>query len=402
MKNIFQPTDLDEQRIFSITLGALISYMPITAFFNSIFNNILGMRNSFDSLFCYLVLFALLSQSLMLIYKRIKTDIAVFLSILLVVWFISYIPLDDADARYMFTSMRDILGNPFYRLFVYAFLGYVFVRYIHDYNILKKTLNIYSVVVVLCSVITFFLTLSEDYQEQYMVFSYDMLIHSTFLILLYLEEKKIINLIIGIIGVVMIFIAGCRGAIASFMLCMIVYVLFRKTKSTQKALLVVVSLVALFFVLFYFEDIFAFMNTLTERLGINSRTLTLIEEGELFNDSGRGKIQEKIISDFNFFGHGLYAERFFDEGSSYAHNLIIEIIYHFGYFFGIPILLEVLWMLFNGVFAKNAELRFLVIVFMSAGLFKLFFSGSYLHQEPSLYILLGLCVNASEKRRRLN
>lgn len=399
MNMIFRHTEATEQRVFSLTIGALISYMPINTFLNKFLTRMIGMQTYFDTLLCYFVLYVLIFQSIMFIYKRIKTDISASAVILLIVWFASYLNLDDANAQYMFTRLRDIHENPFYRLFLYSFSGYVFVRYIYDYNIFKKTLKIYSIVVVLCSVITFFLTLSEDYQEQYMVFSYDMLIHSTFLILLYFEEKKIINLIIGIIGIVMIFIAGSRGAMASFMLCMFVYVLFRKTKSTRKVLLVIVSLVALFFVLFYFEEILNYMDILAERLGINSRTLTMMREGELFNDSGRSEIQEKIISNFNFFGHGLYAERFFDEGSSYAHNLIIEIIYHFGYFFGIPILLCILWLLLNGVFAKNAQLRFLVIVFMSAGLFKLFFSGSYLHQEPSLYIMLGLCVNASKKRR---
>ena len=37
--------------------------------------------------------------------------------------------------------------------------------------------------------------------------------------------------------------------------------------------------------------------------------------------------------------------------------------------------------------------RLLLIVFIPNGLIGLLFSGSYLGQQPSFYILLGLCVN---------
>ena len=196
----------------------------------------------------------------------------------------------------------------------------------------------------------------------------------------------------------MIFLAGCRGALASIVVCIMLYMFFRKDKPIKKLALIAVILLVGCLVLINFETILDSLTDVAENLNMSTRTIEMIQEGEFLEDSGRGIIQEKLKEGYTLFGSGLYGDRVLSQRESYAHNIIIEILIQFGIIPGMAILLILLVLLLNGVFAKNSDIRFFVIVFMSAGLIKLFFSSSYLMQEPAFYVLLGLCVNSMSNK----
>lgn len=387
---------IKEQKTLCLTICSLISYLPITNFINNVFNLFVGEGFIYDSLFCYVIFLVLIIKSLFIVSKKMKKDVFIFMMFLLVYWIISYM-FFQKNQEYMFTSASDVMGNPFYKLFVFSFSGYIFSRYIEDYKLLEEIFLRLAIVVVISSTISFFITLNKDYQKEYMTFSYNMLIHVAFLMIYYFEQKNAIHIVVGILGFIIMFMAGCRGSIVCCMGTILIYLIFRKTELKKKIGLIIFMSAFVYIFTMNFQSIISFVADIAENLNINSRTISLIESGDFFYDSGRDVIKNQIIEKFNMLGHGLYGDRTFADGS-YAHQFIIEIISQFGFALGIPILIIFFSVVFKGLFATDKNLRNLIIIFLSAGLFKLFFSSSYLNQEPAFYILLGLCINSINYR----
>lgn len=391
--------NIKQQNILCITLCALISYLPLTNFVNDVCNKFVGEGFIYDSLACYTVLLVLIIKSLAIVMKNIKKDVLLITFLFLMAWVITYAFFPD-NRKYMVTSVSDVMGNPFYVLFVFSFSGYIFSRYITDFERLERIFVWFAVATVIGSIISFFLTLGKNFQKQYMVFAYNILIHITYLTIYYFEKKNPLYIIVAVIGFVTMSVAGCRGAVVSLFACIAVYGLFRKTELWKKAVLVLVLSVLAYMVYVNFKQIISWLVDIADKYKIDSYTLKRIEAGEFLNDSGRSVIQDKVIARYNLFGHGLYGDRVLS-GGSYAHQFIIEIISQFGYVFGFPILAVVFVIIARGLLANDKHLRNLVIVFLSTGLFKLFFSSSYLNQEPAFYILLGLCINCFDYKRQL-
>ena len=384
--------EIKEQKTLCMTVCALISYLSLTSFINDVFNLFVGEGFIYDTMVCYVILWFLIIKSLLIVVKNIKKDVLILTIFLYVMWRISD-GLYPGNHRFMIADKSGFLTDPFYILFVCAFSGYIFSRYITDFEMLEKMLLKFALAAVIASTISFFLTRSKIYQKQYMVFSYNMLIHVAFLIIYYFEHKKKAHLFVGLWGALLMFMAGCRGALICCIGSFIVYLLFRKVKLAKKLAAISILCVFLYILMMNFESVMSWLAHLAEFLNIDSRTIKLIESGDFLNESGRDVIQERIVAGFNMFGHGLFGDRVLT-GGSYAHNFAVEIIAQFGYIFGIPILAVVFLLLLQGVFARDKHLRNLIIIFLSAGIFKLFFSSSYLNQEPCFYILLGLCVNS--------
>lgn len=391
--------NIKQQNILCITLCALISYLPLTNFVNDVCNKFVGEGFIYDSLACYTVLLVFIVKSLAIVLKNIRKDILAVTFLFIAAWVITYTFFPD-NRKYMVTRVSDVMGNPFYVLFVFSFSGYIFSRYITDFERLERIFVWFAVATVIGSIISFFLTLGKNFQKQYMVFAYNLLIHIVFLTIRYFERKNLFHLAVAAAGFLAMVIAGCRGALVSFFACIAVYVLFGKTELRKKTIFIAIICVLLYIVLVNFKDMISWMIDVAEKLKIDSRTLKLIENGEFLNDSGRSVIQDRIITKYNLFGHGLYSDRVLS-GGSYAHHFVIEITSQFGYVFGFPILTVVFVLIARGLLANDKHLRNLVIVFLSTGMFKLFFSSSYLNQEPAFYILLGLCINCFDYKRQL-
>lgn len=394
-------TEEKRQKIYCITLGALLSYLPITNFVNNVFNIVIRFNTTIDTLICYLCLLALMLRSITLIYKKMKKDIMIFLSCFLLVWLISYGFLGGkTEPQLFFTTWGDVVGNPFYILFVYSFFGYVLTRYITDYDLFCRVLAGFSLAVVMCSTLSFFMTLNGGNQAQYMVFSYNMTMHSVFAFLYYFEKRNPLYLFVGVLGFVMILMAGCRGAIVCIAVSMVLYALFSKMKPFRKMVLIGALLIAVIVVVMNFDGILNYLIDVAEKLDIDSRTLNKISEGDFFVSVGRNKIRAEVINSFDIYGHGLYGDRTLTKQNTYAHNLMLEMLSHHGYILGSILMAVIVIMILRGISSQNRRISFLVIVMMSTGFCKLFFSGSYLHQEPAFYVLLGLCMNSIKERRR--
>lgn len=387
------------QTILIVTVCTMICFSPIVYFINQLCRAVFGSGFSLDTLLCYAVLAVMILASLKQLHFRIKPDVLLVLLIFAVAYAISYTLIQN-NKYYMFTKWTDFASNPVYLLFVYSLPAYVFMRYITEYDRMFGICHIFSEIVVYCSLGSFILMFLRDTQPQYMSFSYNLVFATVFSFVYFFEKRKLPVLIAAIVGAVLIVFAGARGPLVCVLFSLIAYFLLSKVSLTKKTFIVCFLVVGSLIVMVLWQPIISGLKELTDSLGISSRTVDLLLDGDIFSDSSRGEIQRKIIDSFSLFGSGLYGDRVLGE-NRYAHNLIIEMIAQWGYLLGTA-LLGVLGMLFvKGFRTKQTSLQMMILVFFSAGFVKLMFSGSYLSHNAVFFVLIAACVNAFEQKEPL-
>jgi len=157
-----------------------------------------------------------------------------------------------------------------------------------------------------------------------------------FIILLddFLKNKKKYSIIMGIPIIYIITIFGSRGAFACVGMYILVYLYrnFRFNREILKTLFFVLFFILLFIFRNQIINIFAsFLNN----IGIYSRSVQLLLEGEFVSSDGRLDIYTQLINDIvnnPLAIRGVNAE--YNVVNIYAHNFIIEILYQFGIIIG--------------------------------------------------------------------
>lgn len=382
------------QKVLIITICTMICFTPIVHFVNQLCRLIFGSGFALDTLICYAVLAGMILASLKQMHFQIKIDVLVLLIGFAIAYALSY-SFTDNNKLYMFTQWGDFSNNPVYLLFVFSLPAYIFMRYVTDYDLMFDICRVFSVAAVFCSLGSFILMFLRDTQPEYMSFSYNLVFSTIFSAICFFEKKKILSLIAAITGGIMIFLAGARGPLVCVLCSLIGYFLISKISAAKKILLVFFLLTGGLIVLLLWTPLLTMLKGSAESIGISSRTIDLLLEGDIFSDSSRGEIQQKIIEGFSLLGSGLYGDRALGE-DHYAHNLVIELLAQWGYLIGSVLFAALGVLFFKGFRAKNFSLRMLILVFFSSGFVKLMFSGSYLAHNAVFFALIAACVNSLE------
>ena len=389
------------QNVYIYALCLLLFHPVITSFLIIVGIVVFG-NSTYMAAFGYILLFGMIFITLIFSLQRWNVDAIVLFTILLFEYFISYLffPLRRSI---IFTSVFDVLSNPFYYLFIYSFPGYVFARKIVDYDKMIEIFGNFSVMVILISVVIFIFWNNAGVPPQYLEFSYNLLLPTTFLILSFLKSKKFFRFIVGLVGLFLILFAGGRGAVVSFAFSIIVYLFINQLSSIRKFIVIFLLVFLSIIVYLKFEIVVNQLLIVADRLGINSRTVRMIQTAQFFDDSGRFAIIQKNMENFTFFGLGMYGDRFIigNHFTSYAHNLFIELLTQYGYLFGIILITFILFLIGASVFIKNRAFKLITISLLSTGFFKLQFSSSYLSIEPAFYALLGFGINSLVMRGKI-
>lgn len=381
-----------KQKTLAATICFLISFTPILIFIKSISGFFVGEWFNLDTFMMYLIMLSMFAKSFLIVGRSLKLDVIFMILFFSFVYMATYL-FFPANRELMFTSVSDLLGNPLYVLFFFSISGYVLIRYITDYNLLYDYLTVSSVTVGICSISTYFIQLFRGMNLEYMTFSYNMTLHTSFLLAMYFERKKPLFLVIGLLCFTAIILTGARGPLVCIAFSLLLYLFLRKAPLLNKMRVFMLLATSLLFIALFFDSILSWLIFISDKFGMNSRTLQLLMNNSIFNDSGRGMIWTAIIKSFSLFGAGLYGDKLISDGH-YAHNFFIEVMAQFGYVFGPIIICTVLLVIFSGIKSRNKKIRNLVTIFLSTGFIKLFLSGSYLNMEPAFYILLGLGVNS--------
>lgn len=209
-----------------------------------------------------------------------------------------------------------------------------------------------------------------------MRFSYGLLIPT---LSLYNKKNKL-SLIAAFLLLLIIVAVGSRGPV----LLIVLYLIYDITANNRKFLF---PLLILGIVLYL--SIPLFINFL-EHVGVMSRTLSLLQSGEINNVSGRDYYYQLTIHQLMespSFGLGLFGDRVYLNGA-YCHNFLLELAIDFG----IPIafiicLCLLIWVIVRYYHFEPSKRPILMLFVVVA--FKLLASGSYL-EDYDLALLIGL------------
>lgn len=382
-----------KQRVVCLFLSFLLCFTPIVSSLNVIFNVFLG-GISLNTGLLYIIYFVLMAAFLFSNIRYMPKK----LLCALVFFFVSYfgtVMFFPQNVEYMWTTADDILTNPTYILLFFVISGFIASFYLNDIELFISIFEKFSVVTVALLAIRFFMGfIIRSTMPEYMTFSYNLLLPTTFVLLLCIKEFKVYRAAVAILGIGLIFVAGCRGALLGAVLSPLIYIFFfGKLDKNIKYRITILLVALLLMVLFFYDPILQAVSSKLTSIGLNSRTLEMLLNSSITDDSGRGRILQNTMSQIDLLGHGLWGDRVILNGR-YPHNIIAEILIDYGWILGSGILILLICVLLRGLHKANMLMSIVLCSLLSTGIVKLLLSGSFVNQEPAFYVLIGLCVNS--------
>ena len=221
-----------------------------------------------------------------------------------------------------------------------------------------------------------------------MVFSYTLLLPYLFHLAGILYNKNKFDFIFFIIETYYMITYASRGTFLCVFFYIVFYIIANLKKEKRLKIFKYFTVIFLVFLVLYLTDMLCLFNQYLIDNGIYNRTLDMLVNGNLFYNNGRFNI---FTDYFNYiirkpiFGWGIGADKVI---GFYPHNIIIELFFNFGLF---------AFFIFGYIFFKIKQKihnisyieKNIILIFLSAGLIPLFFSGTYL-EWINFWILLGL------------
>lgn len=324
----------------------IVQSIPGWVSYNNILNILLGG------------VFAVIFLSNLSMILRRSGIFVLFTAVTLVLIFLSASIFGEPNLSNFKNAMVDIA-----LLSCVLFLTAVSVR---DYNLLFCTLLKWAPMVIVASVFMVVCTAvigvvgvaSTTYN---MSLSYYVLIPSLLVFLGYQEKKRVIHLILFLIGVFVVLAMGSRGPMLCLFLFVFLYMLKTIKLSIKNTALLFLSAMVAPVIVLNFDQLATKLYDWLLLRGIESRTLLKIIQGSLLDDSNRGEIIKASMDTIaeNWFGIGFM-------GDLSAHNIIIENLLWFGIVLGMLLNIILFFIVVRTLFLKaniNDKHRLLILVF---------------------------------------
>lgn len=158
------------------------------------------------------------------------------------------------------------------------------------------------------------------------------------------RHRTLLSYIFSLFLLISVLAIGSRGAAVVF----IAYVFYDIFQHSRKYSVLLVGLLLAGFALL------PFLSEGLEAIGIHSRTLTMLADGAIDQDSGRGDVYSlilQILDEHPIWGIGLFGDRVHLDGS-YCHNILLEMLLNFGYL-GAMIFWPIIILLFVLIYMKS-------------------------------------------------
>ena len=236
------------------------------------------------------------------------------------------------------------------------------------------------------------------YSNSSMEFGYSMLLPALLFLAFYFIEKRRKYLILSVIGATEILLYGGRGPVFAYLCFIVIYFIFIWVKDSEvrhKGIKICGLIILLMLVYFLFDAIIGAITQYLASMGIQSRVLDYVVNGEALDDNGRNWIHLKafalIENKSAFSGYGPLGDYY--QIGYYSHNMAIELAVEFGRAIAVVLMiLLVLLVVRSLVKCKDREYAIFFIVFICAGIIKLMFSN-YFWAETNFWIMLGMMAN---------
>lgn len=225
------------------------------------------------------------------------------------------------------------------------------------------------------------------------------------------DKKKLQGFIICYGSLIMIILAGSRGAflcvIAGFLLTSSYRLRISTSKTNRTVIYTLLSLGGLSFFAIGRNALLSFISSVALKVGISSRSIEMLISGSLMEGNGRNAIwamAREMIGQHWLLGYGFYGDRntigmYWTYG--YPHNIFYELAIEFGVIAAVTVLLLILNECIK--FWKHCdelEWRVLFIVSSSSSL-KLLVSDSFWYLMPFWAMIAILMRRHQQKRSEL-
>lgn len=226
---------------------------------------------------------------------------------------------------------------------------------------------------------------------------------------LYLTKRNIKYIIYSFWGVLLLMIGGRQSFVIVSITMIILYIYQNRKKSVKKLLFFMCGgLGTLFLISGLYSRVANGILSIFNSMGIETRALSSIASGNLFNFSTRIKIYQTawdcIVSNKTAV-FGLFGDRYMLRKTwpwmSYAHNFVLEILMDFGYLFGSILLLVCIGLIIKNLRIKNEASMQFTLILVCLVMIRLMVSSSFLI-EGYFYIMLGVLLRKKTAIRKSN
>lgn len=276
---------------------------------------------------------------------------------------------------------------------------YLFIRLIDDSAKILKTLERSAFILLAYNLYKYYYSthvlgywigtgINRGAEGEYnLAFGYDVL----FLFVIFTMLGKMKNkwyYVFSLISLFCIVMAGSRGPLLG--VCLTLFILFldiiKNRPKIQRIALLTLFAGASIIIIINFTNILLALAYFLQRLGMSSRTIVSIINGNIYEDSGRGRLYEialDLIRTGGPFGNGIYGDRYVIASVTsmwigYCHEVALEILVDYGYLLGGGILVLLISRIVRILRASESEWRTVYLILLISAS-QLILSGSYLY-----------------------
>ena len=341
----------------------------------------------FAAIWCVVVV-----ASIPVIIKKLRFSDYIFTTAVVIVYALNYI---------FFPNNEEALNALLSGLLLKVFPLYLIGRTLDVKKYSKQLYHISCItIIVMFAFIVLYSDPSTSNTKNYMHSAFIMLPHLCMVIFYTLNKVNFYNIFVMILGIVLMFLFGCRGAVGCTLLFLCINVLFVK-KFKHPFVSYSIVFVASTFIVVYFRQILHFIADIAKALHMSTRVIETAISGELFESAGRDVLTEKIIPIINenwLFGAGIGADRI--HLRSYVHNIFLEFLLNFGVIIGTLLFLAVIFVIIKAIKqSPTTEERSYVLVLSVSGFAVLFLSSSYL-EWSGFFFMLGYCMSIISQKKK--
>ena len=316
---------------------------------------------------------------------------------------LSYLIYPDIRKN-IFTTIVDLVYNPINKLIIFCLPALYASYFLTDYKMLFNTLLKWAYPTALIGALMYFyVALFVGEELQYMVYSYFMLTPVCFCFeAFFMGKNRTFSLLLAVMGSISILFCGARGAVISLLLYLLIRVVSVSIRK-KRYILFLFCVSAIFFIFLFLNEIIQYIYNLCLRLGVDSRFITSIINGELSQSVGRDEITTAIIQGIwdNPLGYGVWGDRYITSvywtQPTYSHNIVLELWCDFGIFAGSAILFVLIKKLFSAMRSTNSCYNCTLWAIIPYGILQLLFSSS-LFANVMFFSICGMIFSKKEFR----
>lgn len=223
--------------------------------------------------------------------------------------------------------------------------------------------------------------------------SYNMILPVTFFFYQFSKTNNIFSLLMGLIGLILIFLFGARGPVVCIALYVFVKVFANKRNSKTLLLRLLILLIIVVIVLFW-NSILKQIQIFLNNNNINSYVLNRMIDGQITETSGRDglwKYYIDMVLQRPLVGYG-FKGGWISSGLG-PHNMIIELFLTFGVVVGGIVSIYFTYLFLISIFKRSGINGDILLILGSYNFTMFFVSGNWL-EKPLLFLFTALAISS--------